>query len=222
MKRTTKTMATFALALSLAAVPLAACSSKSADSAQTSQLKGVTPTAEDVASWKTMGDALAYDHQNMNTGYNEDYYVAVYNSGDAVIRVVAKMVPGMNDKLFDLDFMAEDYDEQLASTIGELELVSAEDITGQKLSQDELNAYVGKTGQDMVNDGFAFEGYVMYGGEQTSATLTKGYFGYTVTFDTTVAEDQTEDGGAAIMGATISAIEYGSPAMSATDPTTVA
>lgn len=229
MKRTTTTITSMAIALSLTVMPLAACSSKAADDgaastpAEEAQAAAVTPTAEDIASWKTLGEALAFHSDDSNNwGSDENYFVTVFNAGDAVIRAVAKMTPEIYNKTCELDIMAEDYDKQLLATIGDCELVSAEDITEEKLSQGELDSFVGKTGQDLVDAGFVFESYFMYGGEQTGATFAKDNFSYNVIFDVTVEEDKTEDGGASVMGATTSSLEYCSTANAAIDPTAVA
>ena len=79
---------------------------------------------------------------------------------------------------------------------------------------------MGKSGQDLVNDGFAFESYWMYGGDETGAVMAKGLLAYNVTFDVSIPDEKADDGGASIMGATIKDVVYAGASNEATDPTT--
>ncbi|MBQ9059069.1 MAG: hypothetical protein IJ125_07790 [Atopobiaceae bacterium] len=216
-----KTTAALALALMLLALPLAACSSQSTPSDGSSPASGQTQaTAIDVSSWKTFGDALAYDTgENSAAGWDENHYVTVFATDNYVVRVVAKMDAQSYEKLEALDMSDDSYAEKFREVMGGLALESAEDLTADRLSQDELKAYVGKTGQDLVNSGFAFEGYWMYGGAETGVKMVKGPLAYDVTFNVSVSESDTEDGGASIMDATITDIVFGGSANEATDPT---
>lgn len=224
MKRITKLALVIALAMTLVVV-LAGCgssgtsSSSASGSSQTESTSAPTTSAgqpeassaaasTDVSSWKTLGDALAAASGNPGSTFDDNHYVAVYAVGDKLIRVVAKMKPGMYNTISSLDMLADDYLKKLADHAGDLELESVEDITANKLSQDELNVYIGKTGQDLINDGFKFSNYYYYGGNETGAAMDKGYLCYGVTFNVGVPDNQPEDNGAAIKDATIKAIEF--------------
>lgn len=223
MRNAAKTVAAMALALSLT-MPLVACggSTSSSEGSDTPAAEESAAETIDVSSWKTLGDALAAKTDDYATAsWDEVYYLSVFDTGEQTVRVIAKMDADTYAKISDLDAAADDYDEAFDKVVSALELESAEDLTDEKLSQDELDAYVGKTGQDLVDDGFAFSSYFMYGGDETGATMDKGYLAYDVTFDVTVPEDQTEDEGAAVMGATVTAIEYAGASDAAVDPMAV-
>ena len=221
MKKTIKIVAGVALACALAVAPLAACTSASTDSGSESgsaeQASGV-----DTSSWKTLGDALAAATEDPSYAYDENYFIAEIHVNDSVVRVVAKSSQEGIEKTYDLDFAAEDYHEKFDAIVGEFEIVSAEDITSDQLSQAEMDALVGKTGKELVDDGFKFESYVLYGGEGGSAAnMGKGYFTYMVSFDGNVSEDQAEDGGEAIMDAKVTEVQLVGMSMDAMDPTLV-
>lgn len=220
MRSISKGMAAMALAMALA-MPLAACGggqaqgggAQNATAGQASQAATV-----DVSSWKTFGDALAAKTDEYNlASWDENYYVTVFNAGNSIVRVVVKMTPEVYEKISELDGSAEDYDAQFAKVTGGLELASAEDITSEKLSQSDLDACIGKKGQDLLDDGFVFESYYMYGGDETGATMAKGHLAYNVTFDTKVTEKQTEDEGKAIKNAKVTAVEYAGGSDAAVD-----
>lgn len=157
----------------------------------------------DVSGWKTLGDAYAVATDMPSYSYNDSNWVSMFRAGDSVIRVVAKMQPGVGDKLYELEFEDPDYNQKLIDMVGALELTSAEDVTAKQLDQSAVEALVGKTGQELMDEGFQFESYFLYGGEQTGASMGKDYFSYEFTFDTMTSEDSTEDGGESIKGGTV-------------------
>ena len=99
-----------------------------------------------------------------------------------------------------------------------LPLVTAEDITSQLLSDDEMKALVGKTTRELIESGMVFEGYSMYGGEQTGAYIAKGFFQYVATFNVSISDEDTEDEGASIMDAEVVEFELASFSDTALDP----
>ena len=212
-----------ALALALLSVPLTACGGQAAQGGgSSSAAEQAQAVVVDVSSWKTLGDALAYDNGENNTaGWDEKRYITVFSTDGPVVRVVAKMDAETYEKLGALDATDESYNEKFLEVMGGLPLESAEDLTDQKVTQDELDAYAGKTGQDLVDDGFAFESYWMYGGDETGAVMAKGPLAYNVTFDVSIPDEKAEDGGASIMGATITDAVYAGASVDATDPSTL-
>ena len=225
MNRLSVRLTSWAVVLSLAVLPLAACGgSASTDTATDEPAHAATQPAElDTSSWATMRDALSVaDSNEISYGYDENYFVCVFHAGESSIRAVAKYQPSIDGAFADLDMGADDYREQLTEVVGDLELVEAADITADCMSQEELAQYVGKTGQDLIDAGFTFASYNMYGGEQTGADMDKGYYSYDITFDVQVSEDQTEDDGAALMSATVvDAQSLGNLSNAALDPTVV-
>lgn len=223
MNNTTKTITSMALALSLVVAPLAGCAGQGSDASTQATEQTTASAPVDVASWKTLGDALGAQTESMASGCDEKHYVAVFAAGDTLVRVVAELEPGMYEKINELDYLDPDHDKKLNDIIGGLPLESAEDITSDALTQEQLDALVGKTGKELVDDGFIFKGYYMYGAEgETGVTMDKGYFSYGVTFDATVTDDQTEDEGAAIMDAKVTGASRMSASDSSTDTTAIA
>ena len=139
--------------------------------------------------------------------YGEQSFGGVYQIDDSYVRVTAKMTPELYEQTNALDYNDKDYDKKFSELMSGLELESVEDITAGKIPQETLDTYVGKTGKDMVNDGFAFATYFMYGEDETGVAMTNGYYSYDVIFDAKVTEDDTNDEGASIMDATIKSVE---------------
>ena len=218
MKNTTKILAALAFALALALVPLAGCVGEGAAEGGTDNASAPA-TAIDTSSWKTMADAYAAVDEVYASGSNDSVCVTVFKAGDNFIRVVSDYDPSYDEKSMELSFMDEDYLEKAADVFGDLAIQSAEDITADLVDENALAAYVGKTGQDLIDDGFVFIYYNGYGGEETYAAFDKGYFAYEVTFDATITDDTDE--GAAIMGAAITDIQMLGISDDATNPENV-
>ena len=218
MKHTAKKTAVLALAMALACMLFAACSGQQqggSNAGSSDQVEATASAGVDTSSWKTLGDVLAATSKNAGFVCDEATFVGVYEIGDSIIRVVAKMEPGMYDKLGELDYNADDYDKLFADALGGAAIESTEDITAGKLSQEALDAFVGKTGQDLLDNGFTFSSYYMYGEDETGALMDNGFFSYGVTFDVKVPEDKAEDEGTSIKNATVKSIEFFSIAGSA-------
>lgn len=209
-----------ALTLALVATPLTACSGgESTDDASSSSTTSQTAST-DSSSWKTVSDVPILDGM-YSWGYDDVNWVCVLESNGTFYRIVVKLDDEANKRIEEIDWDKGEVEKQTLDAIANLPLASVEDLSGDVVSQEELDALVGKTGQELVDAGFVFESYYMYGGEQTGATFSKGYLAYMFTFDVSIAEDATEDGGQSVMGAHVVAAEPSGAADSATDPSSV-
>ena len=231
--RKTKWIVLAALCLALAAIPLAACSGQqdaggapeggdaSAPAAPADQAAPAGQAAVDPSSWTTVGDALAARTDECASSWDENYYVAVFKAGDSYMRIVGTIDPDTQAKIDAVDWDRKDVSTQIDEAVSGAALKSAEDITGDILSQDALDALVGKTGQQLVDEGWEFQSYFMYGGEQTIATFANGNFAYSMTFDVTTPESASEDEGASVMAAPVVSAEFEGASNATVDPTLV-
>ena len=216
--RTARGAVIAALTLALAAVPLAACGGQNATDDSGSAAPASQTATVDPSTWETYADALATQTESMASGWNDKNLVSVFKAGDSYVRIVVQLDADSYAKVQDVDWGAADVADQLTKAAGNAKLVSVEDITNEVVSQDELDKYVGKTGKDLIADGWTFESYFMYGGDQTGATFAKDHFAYNVTFDVTTPESATEDNGASVIDATIAEMSLAGAADTATNP----
>jgi hypothetical protein len=217
-----KTLITAALLFTLSAALMAGCSSQPAASSSASENESTATqaTGVDTSSWKTMADALAVG-DSKSAMWNDKYYVCgIGNDNGALFRVVAEVTPDFEEKYFAVDPSDADYDKKQNEIVGTLKVVSVEDLTPKVLGKDVLDAYVGKTGQDVIGDGFTFVSYSMYGGDETMAAMDKDNISYNVTFDGTVPDDK-DDNGDSLKELKVKSIEVGTISDSALDPASV-
>lgn len=205
-----------ALVLALAATPLVACGNQQTDSE--SGASAAQTAAIDPSTWKTLGDSFALGVESRSAGWDDNHYVSVFQIGDSYFRVVAKMDEETSKRLDDVDYSKEDAEQKAQEVLSNLVIESAEDLTDELVSQDELNAYVGKTGKDLVDAGFTFQDYNVYGESDTGAGFVKGDFCYLFMFDVSITDDQTSDEGASVMDAKVTEAQYITAADTATDP----
>jgi hypothetical protein len=91
------------------------------------------------------------------------------------------------DAFDEIDFAADDAAEQQDALISTFEITDREKLDDQMLSQEDLDALVGKTGQELLDDGWT-PGYG-YNLENNEFWLYYGPFCYTVYFDGEFEED---------------------------------
>ena len=136
----------------------------------------------DIASLKTIGDALAIETDDHQAAVYEDTYVYVFKNGDTYYRVYAAIPEEIHKKLERLDLVDMDYAEKEAELVGPLEISKYENISEMMPSEEKLNEFVGKTGKDLLDAGWLITGYNV--DEMQFFMLDDtGMFEYTVTVE---------------------------------------
>ena len=216
-------LVTLAFGMVLALGLLSACGGQQTSNENGSATDTPTASTVDTSNWKTLGDALAVETEDVASGWDDNYYVVAFEAGDSLFRVVAKSEEGIQDKTGDLNVMDDDYNDKLREIIGDLEIVSVDDLTAEVPTQEQLDAMVGKTGQELIDDGWAFQSYFMTGGDETGATFTKGYVACNVTFDVKVSDEAANGDGSGDMlkDAKVTLAENYGVSEDATDPSKV-
>lgn len=151
-----------------------------------------TPAAEPVTKLDTVGDAMAAESNETSWGYSEGTFVYVFDNAGTYTRVVAKAPEDVAAQLDALDASASDYDAKVAELVSPLAVDRVEDLSAGMPTQAELDAYKGKTGQDLLDEGFYIQGFSVNGGS-AEYYLMKGLYAYTFTFNESVNLDEMPD-----------------------------
>lgn len=176
----------------------------------------------DSATWKTLGDAFAAAEADPSYGYDEHAYVAVVPAGGRSIYVTARMTTEAYGAAGKIRFTDTDSIDGIEAALSGLEITKAEDITDKVIPQADLEKLIGKSGKDLMDDGYRFVSYSAYGGDSTTATFDKGYYGYEITFSKKLPEGANPDGdeGATVRDATITGVRSDKNlSLAALDPT---
>ena len=126
---------------------------------------------------------LYQTQEGVTEGYGMTaYYPNVYVFGleGTYYRVIADTSKEEHEKLNKLDILDDDYDKQLAEAVSPLKITQREDLTDRILTQEEMDALVGKTGKELIEEGWESTGYNL---EDMEFYLGHDCFYYTVTFD---------------------------------------
>lgn len=149
---------------------------------------GSEPASAD--SLKTIGDVIDIDSEDIQSAVYEDKVVYAFKLGDSYYRAIAKISPEDAQAYFDIDYSDDDFEEQQKAIVAPLKIDTLENLDGQILSEEERSALVGKTGQELQNAGWTYNGHDL---ESMEFWMYYGPFLYTVAFDGEVAEADYDD-----------------------------
>ena len=161
----------FALAVLMVLSAFAAC---------TKAAKSNTP-ASDADAPKTLGDIFAIESVNIYGYQSSGKAIAVvYQVDGSYWRAIAPMTEEQSEAWFAVDFFDENKEEKELAILSPLEIVQLDNLDKEKLSKEDLKAFIGKTGEELLNAGWTSEG-----GNATvpESYMSYGPFQYTVTFE---------------------------------------
>ena len=142
-----------------------------------------------VDSLKTFGDILSLDLEENQWAVYNGIAVYAFKLGDTYYRAKATISEEDAEKLFSIDFSDDDYEAQQEAILSPLVIDEIENLSDQMLSQEEMDALVGKTGQELQDAGWTFSGHDL---ESMEFWMGYGPFIYSVFFDGEVAEADWE------------------------------
>lgn len=146
-------------------------------------------TGDSPSEIETIGDA-----QRISSGENEqealygDYYIYAFESDGTCYRAIAAVPAEISDELWDLDWD----DPKKSELVAPLPVEKLENLSEMIPSQEELDSLVGKTAQELFDDGWYNTGWNL---TDMEFWMNYGPFSYTVVLDGDVGnyEDFEED-----------------------------
>lgn len=132
---------------------------------------------------KTFGDIKAQNPvEYQETMFPEDnMLIFAFNLNGVYYRASSKLTQEMTDALWNLDYGDPDYDAKYLELLNSVKIDKLEDLTGEILSEDELAAIAGKTGQELLDEGWTVDG--TYYLDEMAFWMNYGPFVYSVFFD---------------------------------------
>lgn len=127
---------------------------------------------------KTMSDVFALENrQNEQTALYGDYFIYAFELDGTYYQAIAEISEDIEEELWALDWADPDHDAKQAELIGPKELIRLVNLSDEIIPQEELDALVGKTGQDLLDDGWYNSGWNL---DNMEFWMNKGAFSYTV------------------------------------------
>ena len=129
---------------------------------------------------QTLGDVLALGEDAFKqSGFSEDTYVYVFELAGNYYRAIADVPADVSKKLWDLEY-DDDYDKNLSELISPLTIKTIEDLSKDIPAKEELDKLVGKTGKQLLDDGWSIWGYDL---DSMQFSMHHGIYAYQVTFE---------------------------------------
>ena len=137
---------------------LAACG-QAGDGSEPAAPDAATGTAA-IESLGTIGDAMALDSAEMReyATYN-NHFIYVFELDGTSYRVIASVTDEQEQAIFDLDYEDPDHDAKQEEIVGPLKIETYENLSDMILPQEELDQWVGKTGQELMDAGWTNSGW---------------------------------------------------------------
>ena len=130
---------------------------------------------------KTLGDIFAIKSVNIAGYQSSGKAVAiVYQVDGSYWRAIVPLTEEQLDAWYAIDIFDENHDEKEQAFLAPIEIARLDNLDGEKLSDEEQKAFVGKTGEELLNAGWTSEGGDPYVPE---AYMSYGPFLYTVVFE---------------------------------------
>ena len=143
------------------------------------------PAVTSLSELKTMGDALnvGKDSQYVST-WNEEHYIYCFMLGDTPVRVLADLDAESYAKVDEIVFSGDvDAEDQLIEFLSPLPLSSVEDLSESMLSAGDLDKLSGKSGQDLLDEGWIVNGSFWPEEDGLAVLLDNGIMCYQVVFE---------------------------------------
>ena len=161
------------------------------------------------ADWKVLRDVMTLETGNAQSSWGGGRYATAFEYGGKYWLVKAAIPDELLDAYEAVDFFAEDAEEQRMAIIGDCEIESVTDLTTLALPQEELDLWIGKTGQDMLDAGWEQNGYSSEGNALV-IIMVNGEFQYNVSFGDAVKIPEWGEE-ADYAGAEIVSVTFGGP-----------
>ena len=136
------------------------------------------PAVSSINEARMIGDVLALP--SYSSMCSEDTFVYVFELNDVIYRAIANIPKETSDAIWELELGDSDYDRLFNELVAPLKIAKIENISAAIPSQDELDKYVGQTGQVLIDEDCS-DYYCNY--DEMEFGLIKGLFKYLVRFN---------------------------------------
>ena len=161
--------------------------------------KDGNPVALDAVT--TLGELLGLPE--VGTSFTDTALVYAFEQEGSTYRAVCDISEDVSQALFALEFDDPEYEQKRKDLIAPLPVREIENLTESIPTQEEAEAYLGKTGQELIDDGWTVSFYNL---EDLNFEMNHGAYSYAVTFEGEVKDPENFDEYADMGGLTVAAI----------------
>ncbi|MGX8714586.1 MAG: InlB B-repeat-containing protein [Lachnospiraceae bacterium] len=132
-----------------------------------------------IKSFKTLGDLFAAV-ASRGTAFDKDLYVYAFELKGVYYRALTRMPSDVSKKIWSLNYDDDDYESKVEAILSPLKIREIQNLSDEIPSKEDLEALKGRTGRQLIKDGWTFRGYDL---KTMKFKAWHGVFAYTVTFD---------------------------------------
>ncbi len=165
---------------------------------------------------KTLGDAFAAESDNASYSISETKFVYVFQTDKTAFRVIASISKELYDKIDAIDIFDEEHDAKVKQLVSDVKIDRIDDLYAAIPSQQELDKLKGKSGQELLDEGYWTNGYSFEEGDPVYY-LVKGDYTFGFTFNEKPVLGEDFDGDEVLKTLTVKSVEYYGISGSATD-----
>ena len=149
----------------------------------------------------TLGQLLGLP--DVGYGFTGLTYVYAFEQDGNTYRAICDIPEETTQAIFDLDFDDPEYEKAYRELVSPLTVKAIENLTEGMPTQEEAEQYLGKTGQELMDDGWTVQFYNL---EDMQFGMYYGPYSYAITFEGEVKDPENFDEYTDMGGLTVAAI----------------
>ena len=149
----------------------------------------------------TLGDLLALP--DIGTALYDATYIYAFEQDGNAYRAICDVPEEISRAIFALDFDDPDYNKKENELLAPLPVKTIENLTEGMPTQEEAERHIGKTGQELLDDGWSVHFYNL---EELNFRMNHGIYSYDVTFAGEIKDFDNFDENTDMGGLTVRAI----------------
>lgn len=149
----------------------------------------------------TLGQLLGLP--DVGYGFTGLTYVYAFEQDGNTYRAICDIPEETTQAIFDLDFDDPEYEKAYRELVSPLPVKAIENLTEGMPTQEEAEQYLGKTGQELMDDGWTVQFYNL---EDMQFGMYYGPYSYAITFEGEVKDPENFDEYTDMGGLTVAAI----------------
>ena len=149
----------------------------------------------------TLGQLLGLP--DVGYGFTGLTYVYAFEQDGNTYRAICDIPEETTQAIFDLDFDDPEYEKAYRELVSPLPVKAIENLTEGMPTQEEAEHYLGKTGQELMDDGWTVQFYNL---EDMQFGMYYGPYSYAITFEGEVKDPENFDEYTDMGGLTVAAI----------------
>ncbi len=162
-------------------------SSETATAADTSSANSAGQSKETPETFGDIYNTPGYT-ENGSSCYDNKFILA-YEADGIYYRAIADLTDEQSKTINDA-YGTEDFDVKIKAATESLKVSSFENLSDTIPSQEEMDKWIGMTGEELLDDGWTVWGYDL---ENMEFNMGKGAFIYIITFDGSISEFSDEN-----------------------------